>query len=162
MKGYIINNNDNIFYQNQNGIYFPIPILSGEYLGKFFLFENSIDLFPEIFENLTYEIVDLDMTAFQRDYTLPEVNPYYLEVLPEFLGVFKDNKFVFGKYEFPLYDIEGKKCVNTAHFGWQQFKNDLDERMPDGTFRHQALKDVLMPLWDNLALQVENNNFIIV
>lgn len=118
-----------------------------------------LEQFEEVFNSVTLGSLNIDNLDY---YTLPEHNSYYLEVLPEFLGVFKDNKFIFGEYEIPLYEINNKKCVNTAHFGWQQFRNDLDELMPDGTFRHQALKDVLMPLWDNLALQVENNNFIIV
>lgn len=159
MKGIVIKQENLTKLVNTN--VYPIKVLKGTFRDKYFIFENQKIVNKELFKNIEYEEVDLSLSDFQKDYTIPEPNAYYLEVLPEFLGVFKDNKFVFGQYEIPLYEIDGKKCVNTIHFGWQQFRNDLDELLPDGTFRHKALKDVLMPLWDNLALQNENQDYIV-
>jgi hypothetical protein len=161
MRYLLINTNEYNGTQIGVNIFYASPIKSGEHIGKYATSENALNEFPEIFENLTYETADLNITAFQRDYTLPQVNPYYLEVLPEFLGVFTNNKFMFEGYEIPLYEIQSKKCVNTAHFDWQQFKDDLDEKLPDGTFKHIAMKNVLMKLWDDLLMKYTNNQFII-
>ena len=161
MEYVIINTNEYNGYSKGVNFFYASLILSGEHINKYATSKNALLEFPEIFDNIEYEIADLDATAFQRDYTLPEVNPYYLEVLPDFLAVFKNNTFIFGEYRIPLYEIEGKKCVNTAHFGWQQFRDNLDEKLPDGTFRHAALKEVLMDLWDDLLLKYTNNEFII-
>jgi hypothetical protein len=162
MEYIIIDTNEHNGKRKGVNIFFSVQILSGKHQGKYATTLNAITDFPELFEELEYEEVELELFDFQKDYTIPEPNPYYLEVLPEFLGVFKNNKFIFGQYEIPLYEINNIKCVNTAHFGWQQFKDDLDELLPDGTFKHKALKDVLMDLWDDLALKFENQDFITV
>jgi hypothetical protein len=131
-------------------------ILSGQYIGKFATSENALLEFPEIFQTLEYEIVDLDASAFEIDYTPPALSPYAIEIPEIYLWVFPDNKFVLNKFEIPLETINGVKCVNLAYFNWLAFRDELDSG------NHEYLKRSLMPLWDYVELQVINQNFILV
>jgi hypothetical protein len=72
-------------------------------------------------------------------------------VIPEqFIWVFPDNKFVLEGFEIPLTN----GAVDIAYFQWQAFRDCLDNG------NHDYLKRALMPLWDYVAEQVENQNFV--
>lgn len=75
----IINTNEYNGYQNSNGIFYTIPILSGNFKGNFACFENQLIIFPEIFEKLTYSIENLEETFYIDFYTeQPEIDQYRL------------------------------------------------------------------------------------
>ena len=75
----IINTNEYNGYQNSNGIFYAIPILSGNFKGNFACFENQLIIFPEIFEKLTYSIENLEETFYIDFYTeQPEIDQYRL------------------------------------------------------------------------------------
>ena len=152
----IVSNNTHQGAVNGTSYLTFIPIKSGEYIGKFATSENALLEFPEIFENLTYEFVDLDASAFEIDYTPPPLSPYAV-VIPEiYQWAFPENKFVLSGFEIPLDTINGVKCVNLAYFNWQGFRDELDSG------NHEYLKRSLMPLWDFVKLQVINQKFILV
>lgn len=75
----VINTNQYDGYQNENGIFYAIPILSGLFDGKFACFENQLILFPEIFSQLTYTIENLEDDFYIDFYTAqPEIDQYRL------------------------------------------------------------------------------------
>jgi hypothetical protein len=114
----IINTNEYNGTQIGVNTFFASPILSGEYIGKFATSENALLEFPEIFETLTYEIVDLDASVFQVDYTPPPLSPYAV-VIPEiYQWAFPENKFVLSGFEIPLDTHNNDKVVNLAYFMW--------------------------------------------
>jgi hypothetical protein len=72
-------------------------------------------------------------------------------VIPEqFIWVFPDNKFILEGFEIPLTN----GAVDIAYFQWQAFRDCLDNG------NHDYLKRALMPLWDYVAEQVENQHFV--
>jgi len=74
-------------------------------------------------------------------------------VIPEqFIWVFPDNKFILEGFEIPL--THG--AVDIAYFQWQAFRDCLDNG------NHEFLKRALMSLWDYVAEQVENQNFVVI
>lgn len=149
-------------YISGSVMFFATPILSGEHIGKYATSENALSEFPDIFKNITYEIIELPISAFELDYTLPTPSPYGLEILEKWYDIFPDNAFKLGGYEIPLEEKNGTKYVNTAYFQWQDFRNALDEKLPNGEFRHQALKDALMKMWDYLTEQATIGNVIVL
>ena len=75
----VINTNEYDGYQNANGIFYAIPILSGKFKSNFACFENQLIMFPEIFEKLTYSKQDLEETFHINFYTAqPEIDQYRL------------------------------------------------------------------------------------
>jgi hypothetical protein len=152
----LLNTNQNNGTQKGVNIFFAAPIKSGEYIGKFATSENALLEFPEIFETLTYEIVDLELSAFEVDYTPPPLSPYAV-VIPEiYQWAFPEDKFVLSGFEIPLDNHNNDKLVNIAYFMWSEFRAELDSG------NYVALKRALMPLWDYVELQVINNNLVIL
>jgi hypothetical protein len=136
--------------------FYAAPILSGQHIGKFATSENALKEFPEIFENLTYEIIDLDASVFQVDYTPPTLTPYAV-IIPEiYQWAFPQDKFILGGFEIPLDTHNNDKVVNLAYFMWTEFRAELDSG------NYVSLKRALMPLWDYVELQVINNNLVIL
>jgi hypothetical protein len=152
----IINTNQYNGFQKGVNTFFATPIKSGEHIGKFATSENALLEFPEIFETLTYEVVDLDASAFEIDYTPPPLSPYAV-VIPEiYQWAFPENKFVLSGFEIPLDTYNNDKVVNLAYFMWSEFRAELDSG------NYEDLKRALMPLWDYVELQVINNNLVIL
>jgi len=73
-----------------------------------------------------------------------------LEIPDKFLWVFPDNKFILEGFEIPLQ----YGAVDVAYFKWQAFRDCLDNG------NHEFLKRALLPLWDYVAEQAEQQNFI--
>jgi hypothetical protein len=139
-----------------------VQIKSGQHIGKFATSENALNEFPEIFKNLTYEVVDLDASAFEIDYTPPPLLPYAVEIPIEYRLPFRNGVFKLNAFEVPLDDYQDTKVVNLAYFEWKEFRAELDTKDANGNFVYQALKDSLMDLWDYVELQVINQNLIIL
>jgi hypothetical protein len=79
MNYIVINTNEYNGYQNSNGIFYAIPILSGNFKGNFACFENQLIMFSEIFEKLTYSTENLEETYYINFYTeQPEIDQYRL------------------------------------------------------------------------------------
>ena len=141
---------------NGTSFFYAAEILSGQHIGKFATSENALSEFPEIFENLDYEIVDLDASAFQVDYTPPTLTPYGV-VIPEiYQWAFPQDKFILGGFEIPLDTHNSDKVVNIAYFMWSEFRAELDSG------KYEDLKRSLMSLWDYVELQVTNNNLVVL
>ena len=156
MNYLVIDTKEYNFTQTDNGIFYAIPILSGLHKGKFACFENALELFPEIIESLTYETIDLDILVFQVDYTSPSLLPYAVEIPAIYQWAFPEDKFVLSGFIIPLDTYTTLKVVNLAYFQWVEFRAELDSG------NYEALKRSLMPLWDYVALQVTNNNIIVL
>jgi hypothetical protein len=152
----IINTNQYNLSKKDNLVFYAAPILSGEYIGKFATSENSLVEFPEIFENLTYETIDLDSKVFQVDYTAPSLLPYAVEIPEIYQWAFPEDMFILSGFIIPLDNYQSIKVVNLAYFQWLEFRAELDSG------NYEDLKRALMPLWDYVALQVTNNNIIVL
>jgi hypothetical protein len=137
-------------------IFFANPIKSGTYIGKFGTSENSLIEFPEIFENLTYETIELEPKVFQIDFTPPSLSPYAVEIPEIYQWAFPEDMFVLSGFIIPLDTYQNSKVVNLAYFQWAEFRAELDSG------NYEALKRSLMPLWDYVAEQVTNNNIIVL
>jgi hypothetical protein len=156
MNYLVINTKEYNFTHTSNGFFYAIPILSGLHKGKFACFENASELFPEIIESLTYETIDLDSKVFQVDYTAPSLTPYAVEIPEIYQWAFPEDKFILSGFIIPLDDYQSIKVVNLAYFQWLEFRAELDSG------NYEDLKRALMPLWDYVALQVANNNIIVL
>jgi hypothetical protein len=84
------------------------------------------------------------------DTTPPAPTYMGIEIPDKFLWVFPDNKFILEGFEIPLTN----GAVDIAYFQWQAFRDCLDNG------NHDYLKRALMGLWDYVAEQVENKNFV--
>lgn len=114
--------------------------------------ENTNDV-NEYFKDL--KIQDLNISDLNY-YEPPILYPYAIEIPEIYLWVFPENKFVLNKFEIPLDTINGVKCVNLAYFNWVAFRDELDSG------NYTFLKRALMPLWDYVELQVNNQNLIVL
>ena len=162
MKYILINTSE--YNGTQKGVnsFFAAPIKSGEHIGKFATSENALLEFPEIFEILTYEVVDLEPKVFEVDATPPTLLPYAVEIPIEYRLPFRNGVFKLNAFEVPLDDYQDTKVVNLAYFEWAEFRAELDTKDANGNFVYQALKDSLMDLWDYVELQVINQNLVLV
>ena len=84
------------------------------------------------------------------DTTPPPPTYMGIEIPDKFLWVFPDNKFILEGFEIPLQ----YGAVDVAYFQWQAFRDCLDNG------NHEFLKRALMGLWDYVAEQAEQQNFI--
>lgn len=100
-------------------------IVSGQHIGKWATNEINLNYFPDIFEKLEYQIVDLDASAFQVDYTPP--TPIGLKILiPEYWeALFPDDKFIIGGYEAQLERKNEALVVDVAYLQWKSFRAEL-------------------------------------
>jgi hypothetical protein len=146
----IINTDKNNGTQKGVNIFYAAPILSGEHKGKFATSENALKEFPEMFKELDYEIAELEPKDFEIDLTPPTLYGLGVVIPDTFIWVFPDNKFVLEGFEIPLTN----GAVDIAYFQWQSFRDCLDNG------NHDYLKRALMSLWDYVAEQVENQNFV--
>jgi hypothetical protein len=162
MKYILINTSEYNGTQKGVNTFFAARIKSGEHLGKFATSENALNEFPEIFETLDYEIVDLDAKVFDVDATPPTLLPYAVEIPLEYRLPFRNGVFKLNAFEVPLDDYQDTKVVNLAYFEWTEFRAELDTKDANGNFVYQALKDSLMDLWDYVGLQVANQNLIVL
>ena len=101
---------------------------------------------------MEYEIADLEPKDFEIDYTPPTLYGLGVVIPEQFIWVFPDNKFILEGFEIPLQ----YGAVDIAYFQWQAFRDCLDNG------NHDYLKRALMPLWDYVAEQVENQNFVVI
>jgi len=136
--------------QKYSNIFYAAPIMSGEHKGQFAISENALQEFPEIFENLEYEIVELDVMDFQINYTPPTLIGYGVEIPNQFLWVFPEDKFILNRFEIPLTN----EAVDVAYFQWQEFRDELDSG------KYEDLKRALMDLWDYVQTQVDAGNLV--
>lgn len=156
MSYIVINTDQHNGTEKGVNIFYAAPILSGQHIGKFATSENALNEFPEIFKDLDYEIVDLDASAFQVDYTPPTLTPFAC-IIPEiYQWAFPEDKFILGGFEIPLDTHNSDKVVNIAYFMWDEFRAELDSG------KYEDLKRALMPLWDYVEIQVNNQNLVVL
>ena len=98
-------------------------------------------------------LVELE-TLTPPDTTPPTLSIYAVEIPTEFQWVFVGDKITIGGFNIPLAQYNSNKVVNLAYFSWLEFRKELDSG------KYEDLKSALMPLWDYVALQVQNGNVI--
>jgi len=143
----------------QNGVNFLIPTLikCGEYINNYACSLDSEFDFPSEFEKLKpFTLVDLELSNFQTNTTPPTLSHYAVEIPTEYIWVFPEEKFILNGFIIPLDTYQSLKIVNLAYFEWVEFRAELDSG------NYEALKRSLMPLWNYVALQVNNGNVITI
>jgi hypothetical protein len=79
MEYIIVNTNEYNGTQNGVNIFYASPIYNGTYINKFATSESALIEFPELFENIPYEIGDLEQINFVNTYpSQPEIDQYRL------------------------------------------------------------------------------------
>jgi hypothetical protein len=118
----------------------------------------STDLY-NVFNDVT--LASLNIAELDK-YVLPQLYPYAVEIPTEYRWVFPQDKFILNGFEIPLDTYQKTKVVNLAYFEWIEFRAELDRTDEEGNFVYATLKRSLMELWDYVALQVTNNNIIVL
>ncbi len=150
----VINTNQYNGLQSGVNIFYASPILSGQHIGKFATSENALNEFPEIFEQLEYEIIDLDPAAFQVDYTPPQAIGYKILIPSYWEMLFPDDKFIIGGYEAQLERKDGSLVVDVAYLQWTSFRQEL-LKSENATLARQ-----MGAVMRYLEYQALNHNFI--
>ena len=121
-----------------------------DYKDNWFTFLTEND--KRLIYNSDYSwLLEVDLELFVSDhYTPPPLTYMGIEIPDQFIWVFPDNKFIVEGFEIPLTN----GAVDIAYFQWQAFRDCLDNG------NHDYLKRALMTLWDYVAEQVENQNFV--
>lgn len=106
-----------------------------------------------VFNDVNLESLNIDDLDY---FTPPTLTPYAV-VIPEiYQWAFPQDKFILGGFEIPLDTHNSEKLVNIAYFMWSEFRAELDSG------KYNDLKRALMPLWDYVELQVNNQNLVLV
>jgi hypothetical protein len=155
MNYIILNTKEYNGKNNGTSFFYAAEILSGQYIGKFATSENALNEFPEIFKTEPYEVVELDPTAFEVDYTPPALSTYRVAIPSYWEMLFPNDRFIVGGFDIPLERTKDNVlCVDVAYLEWKAFQNELDK--PENA----ALKRHMEVVWDYIKLQIENNNFV--
>lgn len=106
-----------------------------------------------VFNDVTLESLNIEDLNY---FTPPTLTPYAV-VIPEiYQWAFPQDKFILGGFEIPLDTHNNDKVVNIAYFMWEEFRAELDSG------KYEDLKRALMPLWDYVELQVNNQNLVVL
>lgn len=139
----------------------PTRILTGDYAGFYACSVASESEFPELFADIKpLTIVNLSANSFIKNTTNVNLSGYGVEIPDAFQFVFSEDKFILNEFEVPLTTLNNKKYVDLAYFIWKEFRVELDTKNSRGEFIYAALKRSLMPLWDYVATQIQNQNII--
>ena len=124
--------------------------------GAYFISEEEINQYRGTEFAWIKTLPLVDYSTSMPDTTAPQLYPYAVEIPAEFRWVFVGDKITIGGFYIPLDNHNGTKVVNLAYFQWAEFRAELDSGI------YADLKSALMPLWDYVALQVTNNNIIVL
>ena len=113
---------------------------------------NTTDVI-NYFNSLKIEDLNIDNIDF---YTPPTLTPYAVIIPEVYQWAFPQDKFILGGFEIPLDTHNSDKVVNIAYFMWAEFRAELDSG------KYNDLKRALMPLWDYVELQVNNQNLVVL
>lgn len=145
----------------ENNVLMPVKILSGEYTGSFACSEACENDFKQAFASIAQLTkVELNNVVFQKDPVNRNLTGLGVEIPAEYHFVFDGDKFVLNEFEIPLTTKNEKKYVDISYFNWKEFRAELDTKDERGEFKYKSLKRALMQLWDYVALQAANNNFV--
>jgi hypothetical protein len=79
----------------------------------------------------------------------------FLVAIPDYWEVFfPEDKFIINGFVVELERIDGILAVDVAYLQWTNFQNELDKPVNEAVKRH------MMPIWDYVAEQVDNQNFV--
>ena len=126
---------------------------------------KSLLIEPFLFEGAYYipdgwqpylEANNISYTFVDTQYTPPTLSLYAVKIPEVYQWAFPQDKFILGGFEIPLDTHNSDKVVNIAYFMWAEFRAELDNG------NYISLKRSLMPLWDYVELQVNNQNLVVL
>ena len=150
----IINTNEHNGTQKGVNIFYAAPILSGAHSGKFATSENALKEFPDIFENLDYEVAELEPRDFEIDTTPPTPTNKGVIIPEKYSWVFTNNRFELNNFVVEFQTVDNDLVVDTSYIFWEAFRNELDK--PENI----TVKASLMPVWDYVVQQITIDNTI--
>ncbi len=124
--------------------------------GTYFISEQEIDQYQGSEFAWIKNLPLINYTTSMPNTTAPKLSLYAVEIPLEFQWVFVDNNITIGGFNIPLDNYNTKKIVNVAYFDWPEFRAELDSGI------YADLKSALMPLWDYVAIQIQNGNVIVL
>jgi len=133
-----------------NALFNPTALPNGTY----FISEEEIIAYQGTEFSWVKNLALIDYTTSMPNTTPPTLSLYAVEIPLEYRWVFVDSKITIGGFFIPLDDYQTTKVVNLAYFEWVDFRKELDSGI------YADLKAALMPLWDYVALQVQDGNVI--
>jgi hypothetical protein len=79
----------------------------------------------------------------------------FLVAIPVYWGMlFPNDMFVINEFIIQLERIDGVLAVDIAYLSWTELQNELDKPVNEAVKRH------MMPIWDYVAEQAQQGNFI--
>jgi hypothetical protein len=88
------------------------------------------------------------------DRTPPEMSGF-LVAIPVYWGMlFPNDIFIINGFIIQLERIDGVLAVDIAYLSWTELQNELDKPVNEAVKRH------MMPIWDYVAEQAQQGNFI--
>lgn len=133
-----------------NALFNPTALPNGTY----FISEEEIIAYKGTEFAWVKDLPLINYTTDMPDTTPPTLSMYAVEIPLEYRWVFTNNKIEIGGFVIPLDAYQQTKIVNLAYFEWPEFRAELDSGI------YADLKAALMPLWDYVAIQVQNGNVI--
>lgn len=124
--------------------------------GTYFISEEEIIAYQGQEFSWIKNLTLIDYTTEMPNTTPPALSLYAVEIPLEYRWVFVGDKITIGGFYIPLDNHNSTKVVNLAYFQWAEFRAELNSGI------YADLKSALMPLWDYVALQVTNNNIIVL
>lgn len=124
--------------------------------GTYFISEEEVNQYQGVEFAWVKDLILIDYTTEMPNTTPPNLMPYAVEIPLEYQWVFVNGNITIGGFNIPLDNYQTIKVVNLAYFNWTEFRAELDCGI------YADLKSALMPLWDYVALQVTNNNIVVL
>jgi hypothetical protein len=88
------------------------------------------------------------------DKTPPTMSGLKVEIPSYWEVFFPDDTFILNGFIVQLERINGALAVDIAYLQWANFQAELDKPSNEAVKRH------MMPIWDYVIEQINNNNFI--
>ncbi len=124
--------------------------------GSYFISEDEINAYQGTEFAWIKGLPLIDFTTEMPNTTPPDLMPYAVAIPEVYQWAFPEDLFILSGFEIPLDTLGSTKVVNLAYFNWVEFRAELDSG------KYTDLKRALMPLWDYVALQVTNNNIVVL
>jgi hypothetical protein len=88
------------------------------------------------------------------DKTPPEMSGFLVVIPIYWEMLFPEDKFIINGFVVELERIDGILSVDIAYLQWTNFQNELDKPV------NEAIKRHMLPIWDYVAEQAQQGNFI--
>ena len=114
-------------------------------------FISLIEMYQCVNPNYMW-VKDLPLIDYQ--YAPPTMSGLKVEIPSYWEVFFPDDTFILNGFIVELERINGALAVDIAYLQWTNFQAELDKPINEAVKRH------MMPIWDYVIEQINQNNFI--